>query len=160
MLKQNYIELFIIAISFAASYNIAIAQTSEKSSVQNLINSNNFVFKAQTALPLSGGARQLTPDYNLRLLGDSIVAYLPYFGRAYVAGFNGGGGVNFTSTQYDYKIYKRKKGGWNIDVKPKDTKDVRELYFTISEDGYATLQVTSENRQAISYNGYITGIKK
>lgn len=159
-LKQNCIQCFIIAVIFQSIMNISFAQAPEKLSVQNLINSKNFVFKAQTVLPLGGGVRQLTTNYDVRLLGDSMVAYLPYFGRAYVADFNGGGGVNFTSTQFDYKIFNRKKGGWNIDIKPKDTKDVRQLYFTIFENGYATLQVTSENRQAISYNGYIAGRKK
>lgn len=160
MRKQNFIQLFIIATGFAGFSNIAFAQTTEKLSVQNLINSKNFVFKAQNVRPLSGGARQLTTGYDIRLFGDSIVAYLPYFGRAYVANLNGEGGIKFTSTQFDYKIVNRKKGLWDVDIKPKDTRDVRQLYFTISEDGYATLQVTSENRQAISYYGYIAGIKK
>ncbi|WP_366941042.1 DUF4251 domain-containing protein [uncultured Chitinophaga sp.] len=30
------------------------------------------------------------------------------------------------------------------------------MFFSISESGYASLQVTSNNRQPISYNGIVT----
>jgi hypothetical protein len=41
-------------------------------------------------------------------------------------------------------------------ITPKDNRDVRQMNFTISASGYATLQVSSNNRQSISYNGYIS----
>jgi hypothetical protein len=34
------------------------------------------------------------------------------------------------------------------------------MQLTISEDGYATLQVTSTNRQPISFSGYVMEIKE
>lgn len=157
--KRNCNKLLFTLLSLIIFFNVAAAQKLDQASVQKLINSKNFVFKAETVLPLSGGARQLTPDYDMRFLGDSIISYLPYFGRAYVADINGEGGIHFTSTEFAYKITGRKKGGWDIDIKLKDTRDVRQLHFIISEEGYATLQVISENRQAISYNGYIVPVK-
>ena len=40
-------------------------------------------------------------------------------------------------------------------MKPKNDNDVRELYLTAFTNGNASLQVTSNNRQNISFNGYI-----
>ena len=125
--------------------------------VENLINSHNFVFKAQSVTPLGGALRQLTTDYDLRVSNDSIIAYLPYFGRAYVAPMDPtDGGIQFTSKDFGYTVTNKRKGGWSILITPKDTKDVRQLTLDVSEKGYASLEVTSENRQFIGYNGYIT----
>jgi hypothetical protein len=52
-----------------------------------------------------------------------------------------------------------KKGGWEIVLKPKDVRDVREYFLSVSEKGYANLRVTSNNRQPISYSGVITALK-
>ena len=104
---------------------------------------------------MTGMLKQLSTDYDVKFFGDSIVAYLPYFGRAYSVPYGGEGGINFTSTQFEYKAKPRKKGGWDISIKPKDTRDVRELNFTISETGSANLQVSSNNRQPISFQGHV-----
>lgn len=97
--------------------------------------------------------RMLTPGYDLRITRDSVVAYLPYFGRAYSAPLNlMGGGVQFTSIKFDYKVEERKKGGWNIIIKPNDVDDNQQLNLTVFSNGSASVQVTSNNRQAIQFN--------
>lgn len=159
-LQQNFYQIF-VAVGFVIGCSgVAFAQKMDKSTVQNLIQSKEFVFKAETMLPLGGGAKQLTSNYDVRLLGDSIVSYLPYFGRAYMADLTGQNAMDFTSTKFNYAISNRKRGGWEIDVKPADTRDIRNMHFIVSENGYAQLQVISNNRQAISYNGYILPGKK
>jgi hypothetical protein len=134
----------------------ATALQAQDKDVTSLIESKNFVFIAQSAHPLSGQFRQLTSEYDLRVLGDSIVAYLPYFGRAYSAPLDPTqGGIQFTSTDFEYSQQSRKKGGWNISIKPKDARDVRQMTLSIRENGNASLQVNSNNRQSISFNGHI-----
>lgn len=157
---QNILVKSLLVIILTGSSIVIHAQDLDKSVVQNFIKSKEFVFKAQTVLPMTGMSRQLTSEYDVRFLGDSVVAYLPYFGRAYSAGYGEGGGIDFTSTKFEYKVKERKKGGWDITIKPQDAKDVQTLIFTVSENGYASLQVTSNNRQPISYNGYVMERKK
>jgi hypothetical protein len=136
--------------------NVLHAQSPDKGQVRSFVESKEFTFKARTVMPMSGGSRQLTTDYDVRLLGDSIISYLPYFGRAYTATYGTeSGGVEFTSTQFEYKAKARKKGGWDITIKPKDVKEVQELDFTVSDDGSASLRVTSTNRQPISFYGNV-----
>ena len=128
----------------------------KSSQIQDFINSKNYVFVAQTALPIGGRAINLTSPYEVRVSGDTVASDLPYFGRAFVAPMNPSeGGIHFTSTNFDYTVKGRKKGGWDIAILPKDSKDVRQMLLTVSESGYGTLQVVSNNRQQISYNGYV-----
>lgn len=157
---QNILVKSLLVFILAGSSMVIHAQDLDKSVVQNFIKTKEFVFKAQTVLPMTGMSRQLTSEYDVRFLGDSVVAYLPYFGRAYSAGYGEGGAIDFTSTKFEYKVKERKKGGWDISIKPQDAKDVQALNFTVSENGYATLQVTSNNRQSISYNGYVMERKR
>ncbi|HEY6978149.1 MAG TPA: DUF4251 domain-containing protein [Chitinophagaceae bacterium] len=137
------------------------SKASKELSVKNMVDNRNYVFVAQIALPVTGGMKQLTSYYDLQVSKDTIVSALPYFGRAYTAPIDPSeGGINFTSTNFDYTTTVRKKGGWDVLIKPKDGKDVQQLFLTISENGYAVLQVASNNRQAISFNGYITERKQ
>jgi len=127
-----------------------------------MIEQKDFVFKADMVYPLGGRSRNLSADnYDLVIAGDTVTAYLPYFGRAYSAPINpSGGGIEFTSTNVDYSSTVRKKGGWEISIKRKDGNDPQQMFLTISTGGYATLQVSSVNRQSISFNGTIVPRKK
>jgi len=145
---------FLLLFSIASSIG-ARAQELNKDEVAKLVASKEFTFKATSMLPSGAGVKQLTSDYDVRLLGDSVVSYLPYFGRSYTPVVHGEEGINFTSSEFEYKAKPKKKSGWQISVKPKDTKEVRELIFDISDNGYSHLQVISNTKQTISYNGYI-----
>jgi len=123
-----------------------------------LVDASNFVFKAQSALPLGGRTRILTTDYDLKVTKEKIISYLPYFGRAYEAPIDPSKGpLDFTTTDFSYASLPGKKEGWTVTIKPKDYTDVQQLILHISSDGYASLQVLSTNRQAISFNGVIVG---
>ena len=152
---KTHIKNILISLVVLVSLNTSYAQDKD-STIKNMVESQNFVFKAQTVHPLSGPTRQLTSEYELKILKDTIIAHLPYFGRAYSAPVNPSeGGIQFTSTEFEYKNTRRRKGGWDIQIKPKDGKDVRQLDLKISENGSANLMVSSNNRQSISFNGHI-----
>ena len=126
-----------------------------------LINNQQYAFKAQSVTPLSGRLRQLTSDYDLQVDKDAIVAQLPYFGRAYSAPINpADGGIQFTSKDFEYVITNKKKGGWDVTIKYKDAGDTKQMQLGIFNNGTASLQVTSNNRQSISFNGYIAAPPK
>ncbi|NSL85412.1 DUF4251 domain-containing protein [Chitinophaga sp. Mgbs1] len=131
----------------------------QQAAVKSLIDGRNYVFIAQSALPMSGRVRQLTPDFNLTVTADSIISYLPYFGRAYSAPYGSTRSpLDFKSKQFDYNAAPGKKDGWNITIRPKDQQDIQTISLTVSSDGYASAQVTSNNRQPISFNGVIQAV--
>jgi hypothetical protein len=149
-----------LLIALVLSFTNAINAQPDQSTVKNSIEAKRFVFHAQTALPTSGRSRQLTTEYDLRIFSDSLVSNLPFYGRAYSVPYGSGdGGFNFTSTKFEYTATPGKKKGWNISIKPKDVSDFREFSLSLSDDGYGTLQALSNNRQPMSFTGYITEIK-
>jgi hypothetical protein len=123
-------------------------------SLQQMINAKNYTFLAQYAQPLSGRQIPLTTEYTLTVRNDSLLSYLPYFGQAYVAPINPeDAGLMFTSTNFDYVANSTNKGGYTITIKPKDEAKANQLILNITSTGYASLQVLSQNRQAISFRG-------
>jgi len=123
--------------------------------VKAMIESQRYVFRPQSALPMRGRTVQLTSEYTVKVSKDTIVADLPYFGRSFTAPIDPSkGGIQFNSTKFNYKVEEIKKG-WQITIKPTDVSDVQQFYFTIFNNGSATLQVTSTNRTPISFNGSV-----
>ena len=154
------LTLFITTATFAQATKES-KQQQKAEEIQNLIQSKNYVFTAQTVLPETGRTINLTSTYDMRLSGDTLRSDLPYFGRAYEAPIDPSqGGIHFKSTNFNYTIKDRKKGGWDITIVPKDTRDVRQMFLTVFENGYASLNVLSETRQAISFNGIIQAARK
>src|SRR6186997_773588 len=92
--------LFIV---FAVFVTHALNAQPDKSAVKTSVESKQFIFHAQTALPTSGRSRQLTSEYTLRIFPDSLISYLPFYGRAYSVPYGSSdGGFNFTSTKFEY----------------------------------------------------------
>ena len=159
-MKRN--SIYRIAIfSIIILAGIKLSAQNDEATIKNIVEAQHFIFKAQIALPSGSASRQLESDYyDVIILKDSVIAFLPYFGRAYsVTNYPSDGGINFTSTKFDYTITKGRKGGWDISIKPKDARDVRELSLSISSSGSAQLQVITENRQPISFYGYVTDVR-
>ena len=158
---KNLVWLAIIA--FICLPALGWAQQNKKdrkAEIKRIVEAQNYVFKAQTALPTAGASRQLTSDFDFQVSKDTIVSDLPYFGRAYTAPLNPSEGpLQFTSTNFQYTVSNNKKGGWNITIAPKDRTDPRELIMTIFDNGSASMVVNSNNRQPISFNGYVTSKK-
>jgi len=138
------------------SLGLGLVAHAQSKSVKEAVESKNYVFKAQNAMPMTGRTRNLTSDYDLRVSPGSVVSYLPYFGRAYQATIGSTNSpLDFTSKDFEYTTTPGKKDGWTVTIKPKDYKEVQVMTLSISSEGYATLQVTSTNRQAISFNGVV-----
>lgn len=131
-------------------------------SLKEAIAAKQFVFEAQTVLPTSGRSRQVGSEgYKVRLSGDTLVSELPYFGRAYTAPINPSeGGIRFTTTQFGYVAKDRRKGGWEISIRPKGATELREFVLNVSENGFASLQALSNNRQPISFTGTVRAAQK
>ena len=137
-----------------------MAQDTDKdqqvSAMQKKLDTKQFVFVAQSVIPQRGSLRQLTSTYDLKVSNDSLVCNLPYFGRAYTAPIDpSSGGFNFVSTSFDYTVKPRKKSGWDVLIKPTDKKDVQQMLLNVFANGSASLQVISNSRQPISFNGNV-----
>lgn len=165
---------FLVLVFIAFKVN---AQT-DKATTLRIVEEKNYVFVATNAIPTNstdisnvmrkmsgntGGATiNLTgSSYDVQITKDSVVAYLPYYGRSYSAPINPeDNGYKFTAKNFTYNAVKTKKGDWDISINTKDVKDNVRMTLNISAGGYATLSVVSNNKQSIMYNGYLSEIKK
>ena len=128
--------------------------------VSTMLNNKTFTFVAERVNPLRGRSRHLTSEYDVTVKNDSLVTYLPYFGRAYQAPMDPSeGGLQFTSTNFSYEV-ENNKNHWQVVIRPKDQPGVQELLFTIFNNGNATLNVTSTHKDPIVFNGNIEKTQK
>ncbi|MES2371107.1 MAG: DUF4251 domain-containing protein [Bacteroidota bacterium] len=156
MFPKKYKQFLFFLVIAVAFFPMAHGQQKEMV-IKNKIQAKSYVFIAQSVSPMRGSMRQLTTEYDLRVSPDSIISWLPYFGRAYSAPIaSSEGGIKFTSTNFDYRVVNRSKDGWNITIKPKDVPDINQLLLTVFASGSASLQVISNNREPITFSGYIS----
>ena len=121
--------------------------------LRNAIEARSFIVEVNKAIPMSGSARTLTSTYSLTVNGDEVKSYLPYFGRAYSVPYGGGEGLIFESTITDYQITFNKKGMAEITFKTRTKEDLFTYRVQIFMNGSASVHVSSNNRQPISFNG-------
>lgn len=167
-----------LAFTFLALFALGANAQTDKATTNKIVEEKNYTFIATSAIPLNGndinnilsrmpgsvggGSINLSgTSYDVRITADSVVAYLPYYGRAYNAPLNrDDSGFKFLSKDFTYTSKKRKKGGWEVVINTKDTKESPRLSLSISENGYGSLIITSNNKQSITYNGYLAENKK
>lgn len=126
------------------------------SSVRSMVASQKFTFVAERVNPLRGRTRQLTSRYDVTVSHDSLVSYLPYFGRAYTAPLNSSeAGIQFTSTDFSYNFNELKSNKWEALIKPNDVSTGPQLRFTIFDNGSASLMVTSNSKDPVSFTGHL-----
>lgn len=122
--------------------------------IKKLLDAKSFVFKATHALPAGEGSIYLTSSYDLKIKNDSAIAFLPYYGVAYTASYGGDGGFDFGELMKNYESQPSKTGtDIRFDVNTK--KDRYRFFLSVSDLGYATLMVSSNNRQQIQFFGTI-----
>jgi hypothetical protein len=157
------ISLVFIAVSFfmtsvyAQQTTKQIKQAAKAAHIKKSVETRNYTFIANYAIPMRGGQRYLTDEYDLRVVQDSVIAWLPYFGRVYMdPPMNpNDAGIKFTSTKFDYAATSKKKGGWEILITPKNEKYTSKLRLTVFTDGTASLLVSSNYRDQITFTGYV-----
>jgi len=151
------LSVVITSISFAQKQK-------EETSVSNMLNERRFCFVAQTMIPQSGGSRMIDTYYDLKITKEKMVCSLPYFGRAYSATIGSNTGpLDFTATDFSYEATPTKKGNaTEIKIMPAKTAntDVNTMILTVFDNGNATLQVSFNNRQGVSYNGTVKALKE
>ncbi len=153
------LSLFLLSIMPALKAQQTEKQQKEaarEAAVKTLVESKRYMFGPQSMMPQTGQSRQVTYGYDLRVNKDTLNAYLPYVGKAFVATYGGGdGAISFKTTAFDYVITEAKKGGWNVTITPKNITNVRQLMFRITTTGNTTVQISSNTRDMISFNGYL-----
>jgi hypothetical protein len=152
-----FMPLIVVVVISCEPAQQSTGSAAASEEVIQAINDDHWVFKADRAMPQRGRVQMLTGGYDVQCKGDTLISYLPYFGRAYSATYGSTtGALDFKSTNFGYTKQKDAKGAWNVTIKPADYNEVRSMFFTFYENGTAQLNVQCTNREAISFSGTVT----
>ncbi len=129
--------------------------------INKALEDQSYQFLARFVQPASGRMRDIAASgHFLKVTPDKISANLPYFGRAYSAPIGGEAGIKFESDDFTYNVSTKSKGEREISIKVNGSREVRELFLTVFEDGSADLRVTPVSKRFISYRGEIAPLAK
>lgn len=169
---KNYIKI-ISALALILFFQNCTAQKTDPQIVNNLVSTDEFTFHAEKANPTNfdvinvvnsmPNAQQLRTfqisgeNYGIEIKKGVMEVTLPYFGRSYNAGY-GSSDTSYRFTSKDYAVTKSqsKKGNWVYKIKPNDVKNVSDINIEIFKNGRASASIRSNDRQPISYDGYIS----
>ena len=125
----------------------------KKEAVKKLIESENYKIDVNIAMPMRGRSIPLTSSYSLEIRNDSVISYLPYYGRAYSIPYGGGDGLNFKAVLKEYSMKMDKKGNAVIEFIARNPEDRYEYRVKVFPNGSASIDVNMQNRQSISFQG-------
>ncbi len=157
-MKQLALIFLVFLIPFVQSF----AQESDEKEILELIESKQFKFTARSVTPLSGTTINLTSTYDLVVDSAEVEAWLPFYGRAYQTDYGSTeGGIKFKekAKAFDVKV-NEKKETYEIRIEVDTPRDSYKLYIQAGESGYASMSVTSNRRQSVSYYGIIEALEE
>lgn len=127
----------------------------------SLIATKVYRFDATKANP--SGMQQIdlaTHTADLDIIRDTVISFLPYFGRAYQPSYGNDGGIKFETEIRNYKIEKdTSKLSITVSFEAKTKDDTYKCSLLVHHGGSSTLSVTSNKRAFISYYGNVVPIK-
>ncbi|MDD6553320.1 MAG: DUF4251 domain-containing protein [Prevotellaceae bacterium] len=121
--------------------------------VKKMINDRHYCIDINEMQPMAGPSRHLDDGYSLEVHGDSIISYLPYFGRAYNVPYGGGKGLNFTATIGHYTMTVPKDGEYLIKMNIDNGEDQLTYQLDIFTNGKSYVSVWAKEREPISFYG-------
>ena len=150
--------LFLLIISGCSSSRglMKDEKAAKEVALHEAIEKREFRIDVNRMNPMGGGSRTLTSSYSLEIKGDEVKSHLPFVGRAYSIPYGGGSGLVFNSTVTDYKSSFDNKGKATIEFKTRSENDQFNYHVEIFSNGSTSINVSSNNRQAISYSGTAT----
>lgn len=151
-----YFLLIVPFLFFSCKASKGLSKEEVIEQIDAKVEAQRYTFEATQAHPANGRVVHLTPDYTLKVTPDSVIAHLPYFGRAYSApNPTEEGGIKFISTDFDYSLSEKDKGTYRATIKILDNHNKYELSLLISDNAKGTLYVSQLNKQSITFYGDI-----
>ncbi|MEN8187526.1 MAG: DUF4251 domain-containing protein [Bacteroidota bacterium] len=140
------------------------AEAKEYADMKSLVDSKEYVFEADWASTQKGRRINLISNPNfLRMDQENADIDMPYFGvvQSPSVGFGGEGGIVFKGAVDNYDVqYNDKKQKAVIKFKAKGKSDHFTFTLTVFKNNNATLYVSSNSRNGISYDGKVAKLEK
>lgn len=167
-LTKIFIAFFALTLAFSCSTQNKVAPAN----IANLLTNKQFTFVAEHAnpnnldvinvmnsLPNGSSSRLLNLDsgYTIEIKKDELEVTLPYFGRMYNSSMDPDkNSYRFTSKDFTVTTKEGKKGSSIFIITASDQQNIRTINMEVFNNGKAYVSIDSNDRQPISYDGYIT----
>ena len=147
------LSLVVFSCSTLTSVERAEREARIERAVAKMLAEHRYAVNVNMMYPRNGRAQNVTSDYSLEVKGDSLVSYLPYYGRAYSVPFGGGKGLNFVTLIKSYHSEKGKNGNTRVEIEVDNTEDYIRYSLDVFPNGSTTIDVIARERDPISYSG-------
>lgn len=160
MNRVSYLSLFfslaMISLSGCATSEEKAAQMAELSAnVTNALNNRDYTIAIDRMYPMRGSSRHISFGYSVEVRNDTLISYLPYFGRAYNVPYGGGKGLNFSAPISSYQEYMKRNGLRHIEIGVTNEEDTYIYTIDVFDNGNSSVEVRARQRERISYSGNV-----
>jgi|TARA_R110000823_G_scaffold52940_6_gene130848 uncharacterized protein DUF4251 len=130
-------------------------------SIETLLNSKNFEFIANTALPLGQPPKNLVgSNYSITFSPEMVISNMPFYGRSYSdMALGRDKGMRFKGMPEIFTV-KNENKGYVAETRVENENDIYTLLLTVSESGFATLTLKTNDRQTTTYEGEVVSIRE
>ena len=153
---KNWIIIIVMAAALVGCATTAERMEREArtaAQVSEALASRHYTINVLMMYPQRGRAVNLTTNYSVEVKGDSLISYLPYFGRAYNVPYGGGKGLNFIAPITGYQTETDRKGITRVVLTSENEEDRYRYILEVSSSGDSYIQVQSRQRDFIRYSG-------
>lgn len=169
---KNLSKIFISILTLTLVFSCSTQNKIAPARITTLLETNQFTFVAEHANPnnldvvnvmnsIPGGSssRMLNLDsgYTIEIRTDELEVTLPYFGRMYTANLDPSkNSYRFTTKDFTVDKKEGKKGSTVFTILANDQQNIRNINMEVFKNGKTYVWIESNDRQSISYDGYIT----
>lgn len=144
----------VILWSNCATSEEKAAQMAELSAnVTNALNNRDYKIAIDRMYPMRGSSRHVSFGYSVEVRIDTLISYLPYFGRAYNVPYGGGKGLNFSAPIGSYQEFMKRNGQRHIEIGVANDEDTYFYTIEVFDNGSSSVDVRARQRERISYSG-------
>jgi hypothetical protein len=159
-MKKWILPLLAVVLTVSACGVLSSETREEKSAreareaqmvVDNLQNAN-FRIDIDRMYPVRGTSQHVS-NYSVTVKDGVLDSHLPFIGQAWRVPYGGGHALNFKADIGSYRVVQTRKDGYEVRIYVKTDEDEHLYLLTVFNNGRASLDVQSGNRDRISYSG-------
>lgn len=141
-------------LSGCASAEERAARAAEQAAkVTKALEARDYKIAVNRMYPMKGSSKSVSYGYSVEVRNDSLISYLPYFGGAYNVPYGGGKGLNFSERIGSYRESQKNNGERQIEINVTNEEDTYIYLIKVFSNGNSSIDVTSRQRDHISYSG-------
>ena len=155
MTSAMALTTLVMLVGCATAEERAARAAEQAKAVKAALQERNYQIAVNRMYPSRGASKIVSSGYSVEVRNDSLISYLPYFGRAYDVPYGGGNGLNFSAPIRNYKESQTKSDLRHIEIDVQNDEDTYLYILDIFDNGSTDINVRSRQREPISFSGQL-----